>query len=65
MTYLPASRFWPVQGVESVIFAILALTLAMFTYWWVHPGGQTDVAGPLSGAYGGEADAQSPPHPAC
>jgi hypothetical protein len=35
ITYLPASRFWPVQGVESGIFAILALALAVFTYWWV------------------------------
>ena len=35
ITYLPASRFWPVQGVESGIFAILALALAIFTYWWV------------------------------
>ena len=35
MTYLPTSRFWPVQGVESGIFAILALALAIFTYWWV------------------------------
>lgn len=35
MTYLPASRFWLVQGVESGIFAILALALAIFMYWWV------------------------------
>ena len=35
LTYLPTSRFWPVQGVESGIFAILALALAIFTYWWV------------------------------
>ena len=33
--YLPASRFWPVQGVESGIFLILALVLAIFTYWSV------------------------------
>lgn len=33
--YLPASRFWPVQGVESGIFLILALALAIFTYWSV------------------------------
>jgi hypothetical protein len=30
-----------------------------------HPGGLTDVVGPLSGAYRGEANAQPPPHPAC
>lgn len=35
LTYLPASRFWLVQGVESGIFAILALALSIFTYWWV------------------------------
>ena len=33
--YLPASRFWPVQGVESGIFLVLALSLAIFTYWSV------------------------------
>jgi hypothetical protein len=33
--YLPASRFWPVQGVESGIFLILTLALAVFTYWSV------------------------------
>jgi hypothetical protein len=35
ITYLPASRFWPVQGVESGIFLVLALALAIFTYWSV------------------------------
>jgi ABC-type transport system involved in multi-copper enzyme maturation permease subunit len=33
--YVPASRFWPVQGVESGIFLVLALALAIFTYWSV------------------------------
>ena len=33
--YLPASRFWPVQGVESGIFLALALALATVTYWSV------------------------------
>jgi hypothetical protein len=33
--YLPASRFWLVQGVESGIFLVLALALAIFTYWSV------------------------------
>ncbi|HEX3961703.1 MAG TPA: hypothetical protein VHZ03_34595 [Trebonia sp.] len=33
--YLPASRFWPVQGVESGIFLVLALALAIFTYWLI------------------------------
>jgi len=35
VTYLPASRFWLVQGVESGIFLVLALALAIFTYWSV------------------------------
>lgn len=35
ITYLPASRFWVVQGVESGIFLVLALALAIFTYWSV------------------------------
>jgi ABC-type transport system involved in multi-copper enzyme maturation permease subunit len=33
--YLPANRFWPLQGVESGIFLVLALALAIFTYWSV------------------------------
>jgi hypothetical protein len=33
--YLPASRFWPVQGVESGIFLALALALSIFAYWSV------------------------------
>ena len=33
--YLPASRFWLVQGVESGIFLALTLALAIFTYWSV------------------------------
>lgn len=33
--YLPASRFWLVQGAESGIFLLLALALAIFTYWSV------------------------------
>jgi hypothetical protein len=33
--YLPASRFWLVQGVESGTFLALALALAVFTYWSV------------------------------
>jgi hypothetical protein len=35
ISYLPPSRFWPVQGVESGIFLVLALALAIFTYWSV------------------------------
>jgi ABC-type transport system involved in multi-copper enzyme maturation permease subunit len=35
ISYLPANRFWLVQGVESGIFAALALALAIFTYWLI------------------------------
>lgn len=28
-------RFWPVQGVESGLFLVLALALSMLTYWCV------------------------------
>lgn len=35
ITYLPANRFWPVQGVESGIFLALALALALVTYWLI------------------------------
>jgi hypothetical protein len=38
ITYLPASRFWPVQGAESGVFLVLALALAIFTYWSVTRG---------------------------
>jgi ABC-type transport system involved in multi-copper enzyme maturation permease subunit len=35
ITFLPTSRFWPVQGVESGLFLALALALMAFTFWWV------------------------------
>jgi len=35
ISYLPANRFWLVQGVESGIFVALALALALFTYWQI------------------------------
>jgi ABC-type transport system involved in multi-copper enzyme maturation permease subunit len=35
ISYLPANRFWPLQGAESGIFLILAAALAIFTYWSV------------------------------
>jgi len=35
ITYLPTSRFWPVQGVEWGLFLVLALALMTFTFWWV------------------------------
>ncbi len=33
--YQPASRFWPMQGVEAAIFVGLALALFAFAGWWV------------------------------
>ena len=35
ISYLPANRFWPLQGVESGIFLVLALALALYTFWAV------------------------------
>jgi hypothetical protein len=32
-TYQPASRFWAFQGIESVIFIVLAALLVAFAYW--------------------------------
>ena len=38
LTYQPASRFWPLQWVETgVLFAAVGL-LAAFCYWWVRRG---------------------------
>jgi hypothetical protein len=33
ITYEPASRYWPLQGIETGIFMALALTLAGFCLW--------------------------------
>ena len=35
ITYLPESRFWGLQSVESGIFVAAALLLVGFTYWWL------------------------------
>jgi hypothetical protein len=35
ITYQPADWFWLFQGMESAIFAILALALLALTVWWV------------------------------
>lgn len=35
VTYQPASRYWPFQMYESLIFLALAITLGAFTVWWV------------------------------
>jgi ABC-type transport system involved in multi-copper enzyme maturation permease subunit len=35
VTYQPASRFWAFQGLETAIFAALALALAGLCFWWV------------------------------
>jgi hypothetical protein len=34
--YEPASRFWALQGVETAIFAGVALALILFAAWWTH-----------------------------
>ena len=35
VTYQPASRFWAFQGLETAIFAALAVALAGLSFWWV------------------------------
>jgi hypothetical protein len=34
--YEPASRFWPLQGIETAIFGGVALLLLAFAGWWTH-----------------------------
>jgi hypothetical protein len=34
ITYQPASRYWPLQLIETGIFLTLALALAWFCFWW-------------------------------
>jgi hypothetical protein len=33
ITYQPASRYWPLQWIETGIFLALALALAGFCFW--------------------------------
>jgi hypothetical protein len=33
ISYLPTSRYWPLQGIETGIFLALALALARFSFW--------------------------------
>ena len=33
ITYLPTSRYWPLQAIETAIFLALALALAGFCFW--------------------------------
>ena len=33
ISYLPTSRYWPLQGIETGIFLALALALAWFSFW--------------------------------
>jgi hypothetical protein len=35
VTYQPASRYWPFQTYESLIFVALAAFVGAFTVWWV------------------------------
>ncbi|HWE67589.1 MAG TPA: hypothetical protein VG298_13200 [Acidimicrobiales bacterium] len=35
VTYQPASHFWPLQGIETALFLILALLLTGLCIWWV------------------------------
>jgi hypothetical protein len=33
ITYVPTSRYWPLQWIETAIFLVLALALAWFSFW--------------------------------
>ena len=33
ISYQPASRYWPLQFIETAIFLALALALARFCFW--------------------------------
>jgi hypothetical protein len=35
-TYQPASRFWALQGIETALFAGVALVLLAFAAWWTY-----------------------------
>ena len=35
LTYIPQSRFWPLQWIEASIFLALALALVGVCFWWV------------------------------
>jgi hypothetical protein len=34
LTIQPAHRYWPFQGWETAIFAVLTITLTAFSFWW-------------------------------
>jgi hypothetical protein len=34
--FLPASRFWTLQGIETGLFAGAAVALTLFAAWWIH-----------------------------
>jgi hypothetical protein len=38
LTYQPATRFWPLQWMETGILAAVAVLLATFCYWWIRRG---------------------------
>ena len=35
LTIQPAHRYWPFQGWETAIFGVLAITLTLFSFWWI------------------------------
>jgi hypothetical protein len=36
VVYEPASRFWELQGLETALFAGIAVLLIAFASWWIH-----------------------------
>jgi hypothetical protein len=35
VTYQPASHYWPLQGMETALFFVLAVALLGLSFWWV------------------------------
>ena len=35
VSYEPGDRYWPLQGIETGLFLVLALALAGFCFWWL------------------------------
>jgi hypothetical protein len=35
VVYQPSSHYWPLQGMESALFAVLAAALLGLSFWWV------------------------------
>ncbi|HEY3954100.1 MAG TPA: ABC transporter permease subunit [Streptosporangiaceae bacterium] len=34
-SYEPASRYWPIQGIETAVYLVLAMALAGYCFWYI------------------------------